>query len=57
MYDIIQEILGYTYDAETFNSTDELALTIGGVIIVLVFVWLLDSITHFIINFGKRGGR
>lgn len=57
MFDIISGILGLTYDAETWSTLDELIVSISGAIIVIVFVWLLDSISHFIINFGRKGGR
>lgn len=55
MYDIIMNIIGYTYDAETYTPLDSAVVAVSGAIVIIIFFWLLDAITHFIISFGKKG--
>lgn len=58
MYDLIQTVIDHVFDMETASQDEQLLIyAISGTVICIVFVWVLDSITRFIINFGRKGGR
>lgn len=57
MYDLIMNVIDHVFQIEDASSDEQLMIyAISGTVIVIVFVWILDSISHFIINFGRKGG-
>lgn len=58
MYDLIDGIINHVWDIEQYDvDAQNMIYAISGTIICIVIVWILDAITHFIINLGKKGGR
>lgn len=59
MYDIIKNIISHVWDSSVGSSSTEqqyIYFTCAAVIIILT-VWVLDALSRFIINLGKRGGK
>lgn len=58
MYDIIQTIIDHVWQSEGFTITEQQTIYyICGAIIICVMLWILDAVSAFIINIGRKGGR
>lgn len=58
MYDVVRTIIGHTWDESVYMSAEQqMIFYICGSLIVLLTVWILDAISHFIINIGRKGGK
>lgn len=59
MYDIIKNIIGHAWDnsAVTSNTEQQYLYFASAAVIIILVVWVLDALSRFIINIGKKGGR
>ena len=59
MYDIIQSIIDHVWSSEVgYSSTEQQTIYyICGALIICIMMWVLDAISAFIINLGKKGGK
>lgn len=58
MYDVVRQIIGHTWDESVYMSAEQqMIFYICGSLIVVLTVWILDAISHFIINIGRKGGK
>ena len=57
MYDLIEQIISHLWDADSLTQEQEYIFMICGALIILITIWILDAISAFIINFGKKGGK
>ena len=56
MYDLIKQIISHTWDTQ-LNAEQQYIYYISGALILILTVWLLDSITRLIINIGRKGAK
>lgn len=57
MYDVVRNIIGHIWDESVYMSAEQqMIFYICGSLIVVLTVWILDAISHFIINLGKKRG-
>ena len=58
MYDIITGIIDHLWDAEGASANEQqIVYYICGALIICIFLWILDAVSAFIINIGRKGGK
>lgn len=59
MYDIIKNIINHVWDSTAGASITEqqYLFFISGAVIILLVVWVLDALSRFIINIGRKGAK
>ena len=58
MYDIITGIIDHLWDAEGVSANEQqIIYTICGALIICIMLWILDAVSAFIINIGRKGGK
>lgn len=56
MYDIIKDIISHNWDSSGYSTTEQqLVYYICGALIICLTLWVIDAISHFIINLNKKG--
>ena len=55
MYDIISGIIDHIWDADNLSAEQPIVYAVCSALILIIFVWILDSISKFIINFSRKG--
>lgn len=59
MYDIIKNIIDHVWDTTAGASSTEqqYLFFISGAVIIILVVWVLDALSRFIINIGRKGAK
>lgn len=59
MYDIIKNIINHVWDttAGASSSEQQYLFFISGAVIIILVVWVLDALSRFIINIGRKGAK
>lgn len=58
MYEIITGIIDHLWDAEGASATEQqMVYCICGALIICIMLWILDAVSAFIINIGRKGGK
>lgn len=55
MFDIISGIIDHIWDADNLTAEQPIIYAVCSALILIIFVWILDSISKFIINFSRKG--
>lgn len=56
MFDLIKEIISHVWVNDQYTSEQQYIYFICGAMIIVLTVWVLDSLTRFIINIGRKRG-